>query len=568
MAVLAGAALGGFIGASATVTTALGISATVGAIGGALLGGALGGAVEGMIPDVPSVDYNRLPTSSSPTYSNKLRQNQARVGGAVPVVIGTVKFYPDIVNNPYKIYASGREYTYYILSLGNGDLDPGVQFYVGQSPLDNFKGIYSVILAPGVSSNQSKEWVAVSDSGLILDPIYHNVLKIDGVAGAELAKDADNDGIYGEYLFPQITLAGTTSLYVNFLCQRGLYTLSNGNPVADNLDMNIKVVVTHADSSTTVVHDAVHTISGSSTVEPIYDNKQLSFSVAVGDVVGVTVTRLENTRTTGGVNSCHLGEIWMDSLKVQQDTLWRVPMRVEANAELSKAAETRIMAQVSNPQATTIRQAVEYIWQLAGLNAANLDAAILDTADVTTINGVLDSQAGIHDTLKRIVAIARAYPIRAADGGQTFFVDRARAASYVFDDNNIVEDTLKINMRFIQETDNDGIKVRWFHPDSMVEQFITYPTNSVNPRQVELFGCTDEAVAQSHAVYLYNKQQYQNKTITWQTELDGNIVNVGDVVTVSDSYRGISETVIVTGIAPSQDRVDLSGINYDERVYI
>ncbi|WEJ62148.1 phage tail protein [Thiomicrorhabdus lithotrophica] len=552
------------------------VGAVIGGIGwggaaaiaiGAAIGFASQAVMDMVNVDIPSVDYNRLPTSQSPTYSNGIRQNQARVGGAIPVVVGTVKFYPDIVNNPYKIYKAGKEYTYYILSLGNGNLDSNVEFFVGQSPIANFKGIYSEVLAPGVASGQSKELVSVSDSGLILDPVYHNVLKIDGVAGAEIAKDADNDGVYGEYLFPAMTLAGTTSLYFNFLCQRGLYTLSNGDPVATSLGINIKVVIKHADLTETVVNDAVHTINGSASVEPIYSNKDFSMAVVAGDVVAVTLTRQQNNLTTGGVNACHFGEIWMDSLKVQSNNLWRVPMRIEANAELSKAAETKIMAKASNPQAATVRQAVEYVWQQAGLDAAQLNAAILDTADVTVINGILDTQAGIHDTLKRIAAIARAYPVRDADGNVTFFVDRARAVSYVFDDNNIVQDSIQIQMRFIQDTDSDGIKVRWFHPDTMVEQFATHPSNAVNPRQVELFGCTDGAVALNHAVYLYNQQQYRNKTISWQTELVGNTVNVGDVVTVSDSFRNLNETVAIVSIEPSGEQVSLTAINYDERVY-
>jgi len=567
MAVVAGAVLGGLIGASATVTTALGISATIGAIGGAVLGGAIGGAVEGLTPDIPSVDYNRLPTASSPTYSSKFRQNQARVGGAIPIIIGEVKFYPDIINTPYRRYRPSGEITYYIMSLGNSDLESNIEFFVGNSPIDNFKGLRSLVLSPGLSGGNSYEWIAANDSGSIMEKVYHRVNIIDGVSGAELVKDADNDGVYGEYLFPAMTQSGNVDIYLNFICQRGLYTLSSGNPVADSLDINIYIVAKHSDQTETVIHKAVHTINGSSTVEPLYSDRVVNATVAVGDVIGVTVERLDNNRTTGGVNSCNLGQVFMDSLKVQSDDVWRALFRIEANAELAKAAETKIMAKVTNPNASTVRQAVEYVWQKSGLNLSDLDATILDTADVTTINGVLDTQLGVHDTLKKLVAIARAYPVRSADGKTTFFVDRARAVDFSFDDSNIVENSIKPKLRLLQDTDNDGVKVRWFDADSMVEQFATYPANSVNPRQVDLFGCTDGNVAHNHAMYLYKKQQYQNKTITWDTELEGNMINVGDVVTVDDSDSGISETVIITSINPTNELVTLTGINYDERVY-
>lgn len=555
------------------------VGAVAGAIGfggaAAIAAGALiGFGVQTLISDAfdfepPSVDYSRLPTSNSPTYSNKIRQNQARVGEAMPIIIGDVKFYPDVLNTPHHRYKYRTEVTYYILSLGNGDLDANVEFYIGNTPISNFKGQRSILLRPGISSGASYESIRADANGMLIDSIYHRAVMIDGVAGAELAKDGDNDGIYGEYLFSPATKAGFADLVINFIAKRGVYTLSGGNPVSASIGFHIKVVVKHPDQTETVSYDQPFSIASDTDgpTDPTYASFESTVSVAVGDVVGVTVTRLDDNYTSGGVSDCHFGQIYIDSLKIQEDDVWRALFRIEANAELAKSAETKIMAKASNPNAATVRQSVEYVWQKAGLDMANLDAAILDTATVTAVNGVLDVQQGVHDTIKKITAIARAYPVRSAEGKTTFYVDANRSVSYVFDNDNTVEDSVKVKLRFLQENDNDGMKVRWFNSDSMVEQFATYPVGAVNPKQIDLFGCTDGVVALAHATYLYKKQQYQNKTITWQTELDGNVVNVGEVVSVVDAYRGISETVVITGISPERERVSLTGINYDERVY-
>jgi hypothetical protein len=549
--------------------------------------GFVGDVIDSFMPqapdiDVPTVDFEKLPAAKSPTYSGKIRQNIARVGGAIPHVFGTVKFFPDSVISPYSAYIHGGEFTYYILSLGYGNLS-NVELFVGNSELLGFKGVDYEIIEGQAGSSTGFDFslgsfispVVIPPPGYLAFPSYYLwpydrvftcVDKIAGVKGVKLQRNDGNDGVYGEYRFDAAIIAGDSVLVVNFLASQGVTT---PGPVGAQVNFNIKIVV-YNDGASYVFKDEVFWVAGSSNNQPIYMGNVSDLVLVVGDVVGVTITRQTvdfSVATNGAVDTIFLGDVWLSRPYLSTNEVWRVPLRIKANAELAKAAETKIMAKVTHDGVGTVRQAVEYIWDVAGLNAFDLDASALDSADVTQINGILDTQSGIHDVLKRITAIARAYPVRSASGAVSFFVDRARASIATFDESNIVKDSLRVKMQFLQSSDSDGIKVRWFDADTMLEQFATYPAVASQSKQVDLFGCTDGAVALAHAMFLFKKRLYQNKTISWSVELAGHAISVGDVVTVIDSARGVNAMVVVGSVSPKGQMVALSGVNYDVRVY-
>jgi predicted phage tail protein len=82
-----------------------------------------------------------------------------------------------------------------------------------------------------------------------------------------------------------------------------------------------------------------------------------------------------------------------------------------------------------------------------------------------------------------------------------------------------------------------GTSAAWINPaDSWQPNHYDYSAaggTPIDPTSVDLFGVTDGDQAQRETVYLDRLRLYNRKTIRWQTELDGHLVNVGDLVALA-----------------------------------
>jgi hypothetical protein len=141
-------------------------------------------------------------------------------------------------------------------------------------------------------------------------------------------------------------------------------------------------------------------------------------------------------------------------------------------------------------------------------------------------------------------------------GGQvTCIRDAARTLrAALFTPANILPGSLAIEYRLPQEADPDGTEIAWIDPaNAWQPAHIEYREGGgsiTSPQTFDLFGVTNEAQATREATYLDRCRLYQRKVIRWETEMDGHLVSVGDLVGLSHDVLGhgqSAELIAVNG---------------------
>lgn len=513
-------------------------------------------------PNIPDVDYSKVRTASSPTYNSQIRQNSARLGQAVPEIFGTAVIFPDLVSKTADWYSGPNRKSNHLLTLGMSPLQNEVvinEIKIGGAALSEVQANYQEF-----TGKFTKQLSAVSGSSDITNSAPAKLVSLPGASAVELVKDADNDGVYGFYEFASIADAG--QIYINLLFRNGLFDIdANGNRVGASCSFSITVEVNGIATTTS------HTLTNSSPEkDEFFGLITINKIITSSDSVRLKITRTTANKTTGGVNACNIGQIFVyDNVETGMDDVKLVAVQTLAKAELSKDTDRKISIKATRTGISTTRQAVEYVWAQAGIDMALLDASPLDSATYTSINGIFDTRGSVFETVKKIARLSRAYPVWENNGKLTFYVDVPRSSVMTIDDDMLVLDTLKVNLSCKQEFDNDGIKVRYHDPETMIEKFAVYPASAVNPRQEDLLGCTDSVQAQSEAEFIYKNMIYRNKEYSFKTELDPNDLKVGDIVRLYSFELEVDDLIVLTSISPSgKFTLNINAKRYDERVYV
>jgi hypothetical protein len=128
--------------------------------------------------------------------------------------------------------------------------------------------------------------------------------------------------------------------------------------------------------------------------------------------------------------------------------------------------------------------------------------------------------------------------------------------SMLFTDANIVEGTMKVNYIFDVEENTDGIEVQFISPIDWIESFVRYPTDSVVPETVTLAGCTSQHHAEEYARLNWQRTRGQRKRITFDTELEGIILQLGDRIAVSHEMPKWGDNGLVLAVNGTLVTVD------------
>lgn len=183
-------------------------------------------------------------------------------------------------------------------------------------------------------------------------------------------------------------------------------------------------------------------------------------------------------------------------------------------------------------------------------------------------NAVFDSKTTVWDALERICQVAHAVPLPL---GALFSVAVDQAQSLVrfaFDESRIVQDSMQVQYVFDSADDIDGYEVEFRDPTTFASMYQQYPANAVNVERVSLFGCTDASTAAIYAQRLWNRKLYRRKWVSWETELDGHLPQVGDLVTINHRLLPATEQYITSTVSPAAgSSVRLEAYKYDARVY-
>jgi len=189
----------------------------------------------------------------------------------------------------------------------------------------------------------------------------------------------------------------------------------------------------------------------------------------------------------------------------------------------------------------------------------------------TGFNGIFDFNGQVWDSIVTVLKPFKAKPITL---GPLFscFIDRPSNSVATFTNLNgdqtgaIVLDSLEFGWQYAQEGEEDGVEIEYRDPKDWIARYVIYPSNSVNPLKENLMGCTDAVRALAYAKYRWNLREYRKEFLTFQVELEGHLVQIGDRITVNHTLVNDSYVVGAIRVVDSH-RVSIEAYRYDTRVW-
>lgn len=133
-------------------------------------------------------------------------------------------------------------------------------------------------------------------------------------------------------------------------------------------------------------------------------------------------------------------------------------------------------------------------------------------------NGSLDSNITLMDSLKMIGKSGRF--LTYLDGAliklRADIAQPVRTA--LFNETNMLKNTLKIDYLFGADDDNDGVLVKYREPLKFKEAIEKFPIDCINPEVMELIGCTEQSLALSEATYGWKQKEARRKVVTFSSD--------------------------------------------------
>lgn len=166
-----------------------------------------------------------------------------------------------------------------------------------------------------------------------------------------------------------------------------------------------------------------------------------------------------------------------------------------------------------------------------------------------TFDGVFDQTITAWEALQKVARCGRAFPVF-VNGKITFVREGAKTLrSAIFTPSNITEGSLSIKYSFRQDSEPDGVDVSYidtatWNKDNVIVGLPGVATPE-RPMVVDLFGCTDAAMALREATYLSRRIAYIRKSISWNTELEGRLLMLGDMVALAHDIPSWSKSAEV-----------------------
>jgi len=186
-----------------------------------------------------------------------------------------------------------------------------------------------------------------------------------------------------------------------------------------------------------------------------------------------------------------------------------------------------------------------------------------------TVNGTFDDKLTLFDAMST-VAKSNKYSVFTQGSEIKLKQDAVKPiVTALYNETNILKDSLKISYLFEEESETDSVKVLYRSADDFSEQFAIYPTDGDFPSTTELWGCTDTTIAESMAKYLYKQYKARRKSLEFKTDVQGHIPQFLDRIAISHRLPSWGFASEVTSVAGSEitlnDDID---VNYDKIIFI
>lgn len=499
-------------------------------------------------------------------YDISTDQNSARLGEAIPVLYGTVIMSPDYVSQPYTWYSwslanngetlNGIQYLDIILCVGQGNIDV-TDVFVGDSDVTTPPaGVVTYQVFKPSQHNQTMGTIAAAmGSGF-----FENVITSTEVANQELPDQNTSAG----YFVTGKPGATGSRFQIDLICPNGLFFVDANGDDIDPYSRNLRVDWQEIDDNDTQIGTVYSQTITMSSVAPNVSNKAVlaspmrrTFTITAVKSArwAVRITRLDTAPKPQKGNSLI---VW-SGLKLIADypatpvygDVTLLACRIKASRGLGGDAAVRVRVKATRrlppptggteAQSTSGADAFADVYVNSVYGAAR-PRAELDTATLTTLrstwsayqfNHVFRDRITVWEALRTITTPFGAEPLPV---GQVMSVaqDGVKSVrSALFTDANIIAGTMDVGYSFDEEGAADGVEIEYLDPKDFRQSYTTYPTNAVRPDRFSVPGITSATHAAQYARMTWQRSQLQRKRITFDTELEGLILQLGDRIGVS-----------------------------------
>lgn len=554
------------LGATATVGTVTTLTMTGSLISAGVMiaGTLLMGAI--FAPAAPNNEVQKT-ESASPTYSLSGGQNNIRPFESMPVVMGYHKLTPDLGARPFTEYIDNDQYLYQIFHFGLSDIEI-TDYKLGTTPITSYTDYVwsdpnasgqlttfpgNVDSAPGTALTNSAGWIERTTS----QDSYRVGIDIAGVffyANDRGGLDYASATVEIEYkeISSGTWLAG------------GTYTLggSTQTPLRRTFFIDLPSVGTYNVRVRRVTADATDSRTQNKTNYDVIRSYQLDNSSYVGQRRrGITIRASE--QLSGAIQQ--LTVLANASANYWNGTAWVYGTTDNPAHWFMDFAKGRLD---SNGKIVYGIALSDSQIDLEGLHAW----AQFCATENLTFNAVIDSRQTAAELINTIARCGFGSPTWASGKLGVVFDGRNQTPVAAFGMSNIIKGTFEV--AYVTEQLADEIIVGFINPDkdwSADEVRVTVPTvvDPLRSTTVQLFGCTNQAMAGKFANYLAAQQYYRTRRITWETDFEGFVCQRGDVVLLSHDltqwgYSGrIVEVTNLEALENIEDVVEEWGDSYD-----
>lgn len=524
----------GFAGAMATLATS-----AIGMLGNMLINALI------PPPQPPKAQQAASLSSPSPTYSIGAQGNAARIGQSVPVLYGRMRVYPDFAAQPYNEFENNDQYLYQLFCITQGDaiLDSS-SIYIEDTPLTSFGGEYELeVLRPGNVS--------------MLYPT--DVYNVSEVSGQEILPG----DVYGPYSANPATTT-VNKVAFDIVMPRGLYYVEEDG----NLATRSVQFTTYA----TEINDlgipqgapialGTHTISGKTTTAI---RRTFRYSLQAGKRYSVSLTRSTPKSTDSRVGD---DMVWASARSYSDQTMdygnkTMVALKLRAGTTISaqSSRKVNVIAQRLLPVPTWNASTSTYDWSapqvtssiahaLMDMCRAEYGAGVFENRFAVSellalhtlwesrgdeLNCVFDSSQTFWDALCQVARAGRARPF--VQGGMIHFVRDSAVTlpTAMFTSRNIVRGSFKVTYVMPSEDSADCIDVEYFDEGMWKPRIVraSLDGSTDKPAKIKAFGITNRDQAFREGMYAAASNRYRRKEISFDTELEGHIPSLGDLIAI------------------------------------
>ncbi|MGB2832997.1 MAG: host specificity factor TipJ family phage tail protein [Methylotenera sp.] len=519
-------------------------------------------------PKTTNSQRNASLAAPSPTYSIGAQGNQARIGQAIPVLYGTMRIFPDFAAQPFAEYENNDQYLYqlFVITQGKAAL---TEINIEDSPITSFGSDYELeIIAPNTHSS------------LYPTEVYN----VSEVSGQELLTDS-----IGPFV---VNPSGTNvnKLAFDIVLPKGLGYI-NDNGGIDSRTVTFKFFAQAVNALGVATGASVEI--GSESVSGATNTairKTYKYAIAAGRYrIAVLRTSAKDTdsRTSNDLNWASARGY--SSVVTNYGNLTMLAVKLKATNSISSASSRKINVlatrQLAHPTFNVATQSYDWsaeqstqsiAWAVADMCRAEYGAGLTDnrynlaqlialdtvfSSRGDTFNGLFDSVQTFWDALSMATRTGRTRPY--VQGGLIHYVRDSLQTlpTAMFTNRNMVKDSFKLTYIMPSEDNADCVDVEYFDESLWKPRVVRAALDAgtpTKPAKVKAFGITNRDQAYREGMYIAASNRYRRKEISFETELEGHIPSLGDLVGIQSDipeWGQSGEVVSVQVISPTSHKI-------------